>query len=113
MAKKELIYLIETAFDKYPLLTKHQRDRYARLRHVILNNFNRVETLEEYNEFLQTNYVETEIPDYYFTTGTALDNWILGIFNGEGCFHVHKKGHLEFYLEHTDKQIIEIIKKKS
>lgn len=110
--KTELVYLIETVFDLYPLLTQHQRDRYARLRHVVLNNFNRVETLEEYNKFLLTSYVEDNIPESYFTSGTAFENWILGFINGEGCFHVHKKGHLLFTIEHTDRQVLELIKRR-
>ena len=108
--KTELISLIETVFEKQPLLTEHQRGRYARLKYGVLNNFNRVETLEEYEKFIHRNYVETNIPDNYYTSGTAFDNWILGFVNGEGCFYVHKKGHLVFYIEHTDKQVLELIK---
>ena len=37
--------------------TEHQRRRYALLKYVVINNFNRVETLEEYENFIQTNYV--------------------------------------------------------
>ena len=110
--KAELVYLIETVFDLHPLLTQHQRDRYARLRHVVLNNLNRLDTLEEYNKFLLKSYVVDNIPDTYFTSHTAFDNWILGFINGEGCFHVHKKGHLLFTIEHTDRQVLELIKKK-
>ena len=110
--KTELVYLIETVFDLHPLLTQHQRDRYARLRHVVLNNLNRLETLEEYNNFLLKSYAEDNISDLYFTSGTAFDNWILGFINGEGCFHVHKKGHLLFTIEHTDRQVLELIKSR-
>lgn len=55
--------------------------------------------------------MKTEIPESYYTSGTAFYNWILGFINGEGCFHVHKKGHLVFYIEHTDKQVLELIKR--
>ena len=98
----------------HPLLTQHQRERYARLKYGVLNNFVRVETLEKYKEFLllRRNYVEAEIADSYYTLGTAFDNWILGFINGEGCFYVHKKGHLVFYIEHTDKQVLELIKRR-
>ncbi|OAX30699.1 endonuclease, partial [Rhizopogon vinicolor AM-OR11-026] len=109
--KSELIYLIETVFEKQPLLTQHQRNRYARLRYGVLNSLNRVETLEEYKQILLKNYVKTEIAESYYTSGTAFYNRILGFINGEGCFHVHKKGHLVFYIEHTDKQVLELIKR--
>ena len=65
--KTELIYLIETVLEKQPLLTEHQRGRYARLKYGVLNNFNRVESLGEYENFIQQNYVETNIPDNYYT----------------------------------------------
>ena len=110
--KSDLIYLIETVFDKYPLITQHQRDRYLRLRYVVLNNFNRVENLDEYKAFLFKDFVESKIPDKYYTTGTAFDNWILGFINGEGCFNVHKKGYLILYIEHTDRQALELIKRR-
>lgn len=110
--KAELIYLIETVFDKHPLLTEHQRERYARLRYGLLNNLNRVENLEEYNKFINTSYVVTEILDNYYKEGTAFDNWILGFINAEGSFYVHKKGHIVFNIEHTDKQVLELIRKR-
>ncbi len=110
--KAELIYLIETVFEKHPLVTQHQKERYARLKYGILNNFNRVENLEEYNKFINSSYVNTEILSNYYKEGTAFDNWILGFINAEGSFYVHSKGHLVFNIEHTDKPALELIRKR-
>lgn len=109
--KTELIYLIETVFSlkNVLLVTKHQRERLARLKYGILNNFNRVETLEKYNKFLETNYA-VEINEEYFTIGTTFQNWILGFITGEGCFYINTRGYLVFSIEHTDKNALELIK---
>jgi hypothetical protein len=99
----ELKYLIENIFDISPLITAHQRSRYTIFRYGVLNNFNRVETMEDYKEFLNSEYVLSPVLESFYKEGTAFDNWILGFINGEGCFHIHNKGHLVFYIEHTDK----------
>lgn len=48
----------------------------------------------------------------YYKEGTAFDNWIVGFINGEGCFHLHKDGHKVFFIEHTDKNSLDLIKDK-
>lgn len=54
--------------------------------------------------------MESKINNSYYISGTAFHNWILGFINGEGCFYVHNRGHLVFSIEHTDKQVLELIK---
>lgn len=115
--KSELIYLIETAFslEDVILITKHQRERLARLKYVLLNKVKRFETLEEFNKFLETSYVLKDYNDEYFTQvllkqGTAFQNWILGFINGEGCFYVNPRGFLIFSIEHTDRKALELFK---
>uniref|UniRef100_UPI00223725DA LAGLIDADG endonuclease n=1 Tax=Ramaria rubella TaxID=113071 RepID=UPI00223725DA len=49
---EDLNWLIENIFEESSLLTTHQKDRYSRLKYGVLNKFNRVETLEEYQEFI-------------------------------------------------------------
>ena len=107
---KELVWMIENIFDLSSLVSLRQRDRYLRFRHGVLNKFNRVESLEEYNNFLNTSYSK-ELEDSYFKS-VAFDNWIVGFVNGEGCFHVHNRGHLIFYIEHTDLDSLIYIKKR-
>ena len=41
-----------------------------------------------------------------------LDNWIIGFINGEGSFHTHSKGHSVFYIEQSEKEVLNIIKKR-
>src|SRR5438034_4791928 len=53
---EELNYLIENVFDLGHLITEHQRSRYAIFRYGVSNKFNRVETMEEYKEFLNSKY---------------------------------------------------------
>jgi hypothetical protein len=110
--KSELIYLMETAFNlkNVNLITLHQRERLARLKYGLLNNLNRVETLEEYNKFLNTNYDVTVINDEYLSQGVAFQNWILGFISGEGCFYINPRGYRIFSIEHTDKKALELIK---
>lgn len=66
----------------------------------------------EYNQILLKNFVETEITDSYYTQDTSFDNWLLGFINGEGSFYIHSRGHLVFNIEHTDKNALELIKKR-
>jgi hypothetical protein len=41
-----------------------------------------------------------------------LDNWISGFINGEGSFSIHSKGHLVFYIEQSEQEVLAIIKKR-
>jgi cupin superfamily acireductone dioxygenase involved in methionine salvage len=68
--------------------------------------------MEDYKEFLNSEYVLSPVLESFYKEGTAFDNWILGFINGEGCFHIHNKGHLVFYIEHTDKNSLDLIKKR-
>nr|BBG67068.1 hypothetical protein [Stropharia rugosoannulata] len=115
--KSELIYLIETAFslDNVILITKHQRERLARLKYVLINNIKRFETSEEFENFLEKSYVQPEINDEYLSQvylkqDTAFKNWIIGFINGEGYFYVNPRGYLIFSIEHTDRKALELIK---
>lgn len=108
----ELKYLIENVFDFSHLITEHQRSRYAILRYGVLNKFNRVETMEDYKEFLNSKYELSPVLESYYKEGTAFDNWILGFINGEGCFNLHNRGHLVFYIEHTDENSLDLIKQR-
>lgn len=103
----DLKWLIENIFEKAPLLTNHQRERYLRLKHGVLAKFNRVESLEEYNDFIKKSFnctsylIEKDtspaapsapsvmLQSLYKNTNseTAFDNWILGFINGEGYFY--------------------------
>jgi hypothetical protein len=108
----DLKYLIENVFDVSPLITNHQASRYAILRYGILNNIKRVETLEEFKEFLNSDIEQAPILESFYKEGTAFDNWIVGFINGEGCFHLHKDGHKVFFIEHTDQNSLDLIKER-
>jgi len=56
----DIQFLIENVFDKYPLVTLNQRQRYNLLRTGILNKIKRVDNLEEYKKFKVENSVVTE-----------------------------------------------------
>ena len=101
---EELTWLILNIFDCAPLITQHQRERYARLRFGILNKFNRVNSLDDYNKFIQTSYVTTDIDPIYFKS-VAFDNWIIGFINGEGCFNIHSKKNTSFFISNTQIEI--------
>jgi hypothetical protein len=109
---EELTWLIFNIFDRAQLITQHQRERYARFRFGVLNKFNRVDSLDDYNKFLETSYISATIDQTYFNS-VAFDNWIIGFINGEGCFNIHsKKKHLIFYIEHTDRNSLVYIKNR-
>lgn len=108
----DLKYLIENIFYVSPLISNHQRSRYAIFIHGVLNNIKRVETLAEFKEFLNSDIELTPILENFYKEGTAFDNWIVGFINGEGCFHLHKDGHKVFYIEHTDENSLDLIKKR-
>jgi len=56
----DIQFLIEIVFDKYPLVTLNQRQRYNLLRTGILNKIKRLDNLEEYKKFKVENSVVTE-----------------------------------------------------
>ena len=119
--KEEVKWIIKNLFDLYPLVTVHQKERYARLRYGIFNNitffFDNVELLKFKNTSFVTilnssvSVYTRALPEEY------LDNWILGIINSEGCFYTRpkKEGNtylLVFQIEHTDRKVLEIFKNK-
>jgi len=120
----DIQFLIENVFDKYPLVTLNQRQRYNLLRTGILKKIKRLDNLEEYKKFKVENSVVTE---YNFwkesesknmrtiKQGSSVnfeDSWMLGFINGEGSFSINKKGTLIFSIEHTDKASIVLIKNR-
>jgi DNA-binding transcriptional regulator WhiA len=71
--------------------------------------------LEKYQEFIKTSYLETNNKDTYSINekdNNDLDNWISGFINGEGSFAIHKKGHLVFYIEQAENEVLNQIKKR-
>lgn len=118
--KEEVKWLIENLFDLYPLVTEHQKERYARLRYGMLNNITLFHENVELLEFKKTSFVHilNNSVSVYTSTPTEefLDNWILGIINSEGCFYTRlkKDGNnlLVFQIEHTDRKVLEIFKNK-
>jgi len=56
----DIQFLIENVFDKYPLVTLNQRQRYNLLRTGILKKIKRLDNLEEYKKFKVENSVVTE-----------------------------------------------------
>ena len=87
--KDEVRWLVENVFDKHPLITTHQKNRYAKLRFGLLNNITLFHSLQELAEFKKYNHLfvapVSTLPSLY------LDNWILGIINSEGCFYTRTK----------------------
>jgi hypothetical protein len=59
----DIQFLIENVFEKYPLVTLNQRQRYNLLRTGILKKIKRLDNLEEYKKFKIENSVVT---DYSF-----------------------------------------------
>lgn len=115
--KEELKWLIENVFNHYPLLTKHQWDRFSRLKYGILNNIRRVETLEEYQKFVDDIdsklWKTTQVIDInHPLISGGIDNWILGFINGEGSFVISPKNTFIFYIEQSESFVLEIIKKR-
>lgn len=113
--KSELLFLINNIFDKYPLITKNQLIRYQILKNGIVNEITEFKTLDEYNKYKDnsllyiTKNINTQIDNRY--KNLCIDNWIIGFINGEGCFYL-KKSKCNFYIEHTDRNSLELIKNR-
>lgn len=104
-------------FDLFPLITIHQYTRYCLLKEFLVNNVKEFKTLEEFNTFKDKcldniNLASKVISnlDSLITSG-EYDSWIVGFINGEGCFYMNK-GKCNFFIEHTDLQALDIIKKR-
>ena len=156
---EDLKWLINNVFEvplSISLLTKHQYLNYTRLKLGVLNKFNRLNSLEEYKEFINQNpkslpqfilshkqkndpsvagskiielqklipketvkekqIIENTLVNYMETLRSnkelKLDNWISGFINGEGSFSIHSKGHLVFYIEQSEEEVLNIIKQR-
>lgn len=108
-------------FDTFPLVTIHQHTRYNLLKEFLVNNIKEFNTLEAfylykdkclYNINLGGSAYPKTFSDYESTISNGkFDSWIVGFINGEGCFYLNK-GKCNFFIEHTDLQALEIIKKR-
>jgi len=113
--KKGLLYLIENVFDVYPLLSNNQFMRYSLLKNGIINEVKKFKTLEEFEDY-KSKYLasislgrQIDLIDLYKSGKLNVDNWIVGFINGEGSFYLNKNK-CNFYIEHTDRQLLELIK---
>ncbi len=77
---------MKTVFAFFPLLTVYQRERFGRLRYGVLDRLNRVEIFPN-------------------------TDWLSGFINGEGSFSIRANGECCFYIEHTDKVVLDLIRK--
>jgi len=102
-------------FDVYPLLANNQSMRYNLLKNGLINKVQSFNTLEEFNkyksEYLASNNKQIDLIDLYESGKLEVNNWIIGFINGEGSFYLNKDK-CNFYIEHTDKQLLELIKCK-
>lgn len=113
--KSDLLYLIDNIFEKYPLITKNQSIRYYLLKNWIINDITEFKTLEEYQEYKTNSLLsiteDVKIQSDNLYKNLSIDNWIIGFINGEGCFYLNKNK-CNFFIEHTDKQALELIKNR-
>lgn len=113
-----LFYLMNNVFDTYPLIVENQLVRYLLLKDGLINRVKEFKTLEQYNQYktkcLFSIYKQIESEESRiekFLKTSYIDNWIIGFINGEGCFYMNKNK-CNFFIEHTDKQALEIIKRR-
>jgi len=115
---EDLKWLILNIFEISPLLTKHQKERYYRFQYGVLNKFNRLENLQEYQQFLNTSYVKKleSVPLVHNTDthmcvfNKTFDNWMSGFINGEGSFSIGRNGNLMFHIEQIESEVLYLIK---
>lgn len=104
-------------FDLFPLITIHQYTRYCLLKEFLVNNVKEFKTLEEFNIFKDKCLGNIDLASKVISnlesliTSGEFDSWIVGFINGEGCFYMNK-GKCNFFIEHTDLQALDIIKKR-
>lgn len=108
--KDDLKWLILNIFDYFPLLTNHQWERFNRLRYGVLNNINRAESYSDYLNFLGDCSTWLKSRNIDLNDLTLFDNWISGFINGEGSFSILANGLFVFCIEHTDKDVLELIR---
>jgi LAGLIDADG endonuclease len=112
-----LLYLMNNVFDIYPLIVESQLTRYLLLRSGLINEVKEFETLEQYNQYKTkcllsiSEQIKSNNNIKKLFDNSYLDNWIIGFINGEGCFYMNKNK-CNFYIEHTDRQALEIIKRR-
>jgi len=111
-----LKWLITNIFEISPLLTKHQRNNSfsSRLKYGILNKFNRVENIKEFQDYYDKTYSInlSNLLYPYSTNKIIFDNWMSGFINGEGSFVIHSKGYLVFYIEQIESEVLVLIKNR-
>jgi hypothetical protein len=107
------LYLFSIAFNVYPLLANNQLMRYNLLKNCIINEVKKFKTLEEFSkyksEYLASINKQVDLIALYKSGKLEIDNWMVGFINGEGSFYLNK-GKCNFYIEHTDKQLLELIR---
>lgn len=121
--KAGLLSIIHNVFDVFPL-QKNQLIRYLLLKDGLVNNVKEFKTLEEYNHYktkterlLSINPSSPRDNELKYRVERLLkapydiDNWIIGFINGEGCFYINKTK-CNFFIEHTDREALEIIKRR-
>lgn len=112
-----LFYLMNNVFDIYPLIVESQLTRYLLLKDGLINRVKEFETLEQYNQYKTkcllsiSKQIESKEKIEKSFDNLYLDNWIIGFIKGEGCFYMNKNK-CNFYIEHTDKKALEIIKRR-
>lgn len=110
---KELVGL----FESFPLVTVHQYTRYCLLKKFLANDVKEFKTLEEFNTFKDKCLEDINLAPKVFSdldnqiVSGLYDSWIVGFINGEGSFYMNK-GRCNFFIEHTDLQSLDIIKKR-
>lgn len=104
-------------FDLFPLVTIHQYTRYCLLKEFLVNNVKEFKTLDEFNIFKNKCLDNINLASKVLSglgdqiASGVFDSWIVGFINGEGCFYMNK-GKCNFFIEHTDLQALDIIKKR-
>lgn len=108
-----LKWMIENVFNHHFLLTKHQSNRFFKLKSGILNNIKSFKTELELENYFQS--ISIINPDLSNLKKDFLDNWFLGFLNGEVAFTFSKKTTKKIpviNLEHTDEDVIKLIKER-
>nr|YP_009262038.1 LAGLIDADG endonuclease [Chrysoporthe austroafricana]AMX22113.1 LAGLIDADG endonuclease [Chrysoporthe austroafricana] len=109
--------VIVDVFSLFPLVTIHQYTRYCLLKEYLVNDIKEFKTLDEFNIFKDKCLDNIDLSSKVLSglesqiNSGLLDSWIVGLINGEGCFYLNK-GRCNFFIEHTDLQALEIIKKR-
>jgi len=135
---EDVKWCILNVFDHLIFLTKHQFKRYSLFRYVVLNNFTTVNSLDEYNAFLNNelpghiwykypnDWSPTSLFDPNVQTDPSLpkfnlssiehlnffDHWFCGFANGECWFSQRDNGYFSFGIEQKESEVLSLIKKR-